>query len=119
MLSIAVDGFLRELGLKDSDRHLLENQIVFRDAEPGITVLRENCVDVSKVDPISILSMNKMCFLNCVQDICLLYILSGSVSVLQQSIGMSGSKSTSNSEVCKKFLIPFYNHPIILTQKMF
>lgn len=119
MLSIAVDGFLRELGLKDSDRHLLENQIVFRDAEPGITVLRENCVDVSKMDSILFLSINKMCFLICVQDICLLYILSGSVSVLQQSIGMSGSKSTSNSEVCKKFSIPFYNHPIILTQKMF
>lgn len=49
LLSLAVDGYLRELGLKDSDRHLLESQIVFRDAEPGITVLRENCVEVIRI----------------------------------------------------------------------
>lgn len=47
LLSIAVDGFLKELGLKDSDRHLLDSHIVFRDAEPGITLLRENCIEVN------------------------------------------------------------------------
>lgn len=36
---------------------------------------------------------------NIFQDVCLLYILTGSVSVLQQNIGFPGSKSTSDSEV--------------------
>lgn len=49
LLSIAVEGYLKELGLKDSDKHLLENQIEFRDAEPGITLLRENCVEVNRL----------------------------------------------------------------------
>lgn len=44
---LAVEGFIKELGLKDTDRHLLEGHIEFRDAEPGITLLRENCSDVS------------------------------------------------------------------------
>lgn len=42
----AVDGFIRELGLKETDRHLLEGHIEFRDAEPGITILREGCTEV-------------------------------------------------------------------------
>lgn len=46
IISMAVDGFLKELGLKESDRHLLEGHIEFRDAEPGITLLRENHPDV-------------------------------------------------------------------------
>lgn len=48
VLQLALDGFIKELGLKDSDRHLLESHIEFRDAEPGITLLRENCPDVSR-----------------------------------------------------------------------
>lgn len=47
LVALAVDGFIRELGLKDTDRHLLEGHLEFRDAEPGITLLRENCADVS------------------------------------------------------------------------
>lgn len=47
LISLAVDGYIRELGLKETDRHLLEGHIEFRDAEPGITLLRENCADVS------------------------------------------------------------------------
>lgn len=43
----AIDGIIKELGLKDSDRYLLDGQIEFRDAEPGITLLREGCADVS------------------------------------------------------------------------
>lgn len=49
MLSMAADGFIKELGLKESDRHLIENHIEFRDAEPGVTLLRENCADVSTI----------------------------------------------------------------------
>ncbi|XP_031629019.1 neuropathy target esterase sws isoform X1 [Contarinia nasturtii] len=73
VLQMAVDGFIKELGLKDSDRHLLESHIEYRDAEPGITLLRENCQD----------------------DVCLLLVLSGSVSVLQEHIGFPGSKNAS------------------------
>lgn len=47
LISHAVDGFIKELGLKETDKHLIEGQIEFRDAEPGITLLRENCSDVS------------------------------------------------------------------------
>ena len=47
VIAIAADGFMKELGLKDTDRHLLEGHIEFRDAEPGITLLRENCPDVN------------------------------------------------------------------------
>lgn len=47
LIALAVDGYIRELGLKDTDRHLLEGHLEFRDAEPGITLLRENCPDVS------------------------------------------------------------------------
>lgn len=43
----AIDGLIKELGLKDSDRYLLDGQIEFREAEPGITLLREGCADVS------------------------------------------------------------------------
>lgn len=45
--SYAVDGLIKELGLKDSDRYLLEGHIEFREADPGITLLREGCADVS------------------------------------------------------------------------
>lgn len=47
IISLATDGFIKELGLKESDRYLLEGHIEFRDAEPGITLLRENCQDVN------------------------------------------------------------------------
>lgn len=47
LIALAADGFIRELGLKDTDRHLLEGHLEFRDVEPGITLLRENCADVS------------------------------------------------------------------------
>lgn len=46
LISMAADGFIKELGLKESDKYLLDGHIEFRDAEPGITLLRENCPDV-------------------------------------------------------------------------
>lgn len=45
----AVDGLIKELGLKDTDRYLLEGHIEFRDAEPGITILKEGCTEVGRV----------------------------------------------------------------------
>lgn len=50
LVALAADGYIRELGLKDTDRHLLEGHLEFRDAEPGITLLRENCPDVSDTE---------------------------------------------------------------------
>lgn len=75
----AIDGFIRELGLKDSDRYLLDGHIDFKEAEPGITLLKEGCAE----------------------DVCLMIIITGSVSVLQQSVGYPGSKNTTSSEVKK------------------
>lgn len=72
--TLAVEGFLKELGLKDTDRHLLDGNIEFQEAEPGITLLREG-------NP---------------NDVCLLLILSGSVSVLQNTGKLQ-------SEVCRHY----------------
>lgn len=47
LYAYALDGFIKELGLKDTDRKLLEGNIEFRDAEPGITLLTEGSPDVS------------------------------------------------------------------------
>lgn len=47
LYAFAIDGFLRELGLKESDRHLLEERVEFQEAESGITLLREGSEDVS------------------------------------------------------------------------
>lgn len=44
----AIEGFLKELGLKDSDRGLLEGNIDYHEAEPGITLLREGNPNVSE-----------------------------------------------------------------------
>lgn len=98
LLSIAIDGYLRELGLKDSDRHLLEGEIEFRDAEPGVTLLRESYAEVSQSISNQI-PFSKTNSIFSAQDVCLLYILSGSVSVLQENIGFPGSKNPSNTEV--------------------
>lgn len=45
--SFAVDGFIRELGLKESDRNFFDGNIEFRDAEPGITLVQEGSTEVS------------------------------------------------------------------------
>lgn len=50
MHAYAMDGLIKELGLKDSDRNLLEGHIEYREAEPGITILREGCADVRFFD---------------------------------------------------------------------
>lgn len=42
----ALDGFLKELGLKEADKTLLEENIELQDAEPGTTLLTEGCADV-------------------------------------------------------------------------
>lgn len=47
LYAFAIDGFLRELGLKESDRSLLEESVEFQEAEAGITLLREGSEDVS------------------------------------------------------------------------
>lgn len=47
LYAFAIDGFLRELGLKESDRNLLEEIVEFQEVESGITLLREGSGDVS------------------------------------------------------------------------
>lgn len=48
LYAFAIDGFLKELGLKESDRHLLEENVEFQEVESGITLLREGSEDVSR-----------------------------------------------------------------------
>lgn len=47
LYAFAIDGFLKELGLKESDRPLLEENVEFQEAESGITLLCEGSEDVS------------------------------------------------------------------------
>lgn len=47
LYAFAIDGFLRELGLKESDRKLLEENVEFQEVESGITLLHEGSEDVS------------------------------------------------------------------------
>lgn len=47
LMSIAINGYMKELGLNETDRHLLEGQIELREADPGTTLLREHYSDVN------------------------------------------------------------------------
>lgn len=88
LYTFAIDGFLRELGLKESDRRLLEETVEFKEAESGITLLCEGSEDVSRfMRDRKLSSIFKIISVSVPQDVCLLYILCGSVSVLQQSTG--------------------------------
>lgn len=44
--SIAVEGFVRELGLDESDEAYLLQTIEVRDVQPGATVIQEGDIDV-------------------------------------------------------------------------
>lgn len=77
LYSMAMDGFIKELGLQETDRDLLEGEIDIREAHPGITILKEGKSD----------------------DVCLIYILSGSLSMLQHSTACEGNKKKTESEV--------------------
>lgn len=47
IMSLAIDGFCRELGLKENERKLLDSNIEIKEAQPGITLLLEGNSDVS------------------------------------------------------------------------
>jgi hypothetical protein len=49
MKSIAVDGFLKELGLKDEDETLVADNIVLKEIAPGTTLTHQGTTDVSKL----------------------------------------------------------------------
>lgn len=51
LYTFAIDGFLKELGLKESDRSLLEESVEFKEAESGITMLCEGCEEVCYDQP--------------------------------------------------------------------
>lgn len=46
LYSIAVEGFMRELGLKESEKKLLESHVELREAHPGVTILTEGKSEV-------------------------------------------------------------------------
>lgn len=47
MKSIAIEGFLKELGLKDEDRPVVEDNIVIKEIAPGTTLTHQGRSDVS------------------------------------------------------------------------
>lgn len=61
--TLALDGFLKELGLKDEDKHLLEKYIQIKDFPAGTTLVDEGDSE----------------------DVCLIYVINGSLSVVQDS----------------------------------
>ncbi|XP_037047391.1 neuropathy target esterase sws isoform X4 [Bradysia coprophila] len=77
LYSIAVDGFMKELGLEESEKKLLEGHVELKEAHPGVTILTEGKTE----------------------DVCLVYILSGSLTLVQQGSSIPGSKSKADSEV--------------------
>lgn len=46
----AVEGFIRELGLSENDRRFFDGNIEFRDADPGVTLVKEGASDVRMID---------------------------------------------------------------------
>ncbi|XP_055390605.1 neuropathy target esterase sws isoform X1 [Condylostylus longicornis] len=75
----AVDGFLNQLGLTEEDRPLLEGNVEVEELQPGVTLIDEGTID----------------------NVCLWYVLSGSLSVLQWSeeLSKSNNKKTNGREV--------------------
>lgn len=47
MKSIAIEGFLKELGLKEGDRPFIEDNIVLKEVAPGTTLTHQGRSDVS------------------------------------------------------------------------
>lgn len=47
MKSIAIEGFLKELGLKDEDRPFIEDNIVLKEIAPGTTLTHQGRSDVN------------------------------------------------------------------------
>lgn len=46
LYNLAIDGFIKELGLTEADRHLLDGNIEIREAHPGVTILTEGKSEV-------------------------------------------------------------------------
>lgn len=46
LYSIAVEGFMKELGLKESEKKLLEGHVELKEAHPGVTILTEGKTEV-------------------------------------------------------------------------
>lgn len=46
LYSQALEGFMKELGLKDDDKHLIDNCIEIKEAHPGVTILTEGKSEV-------------------------------------------------------------------------
>lgn len=74
---IALEGFLRELGLQEQDQDLLLASMEIREVQPGTTIIQEG---------------NN-------EDVCLIYVMGGHLTVLQQSCDLPGTKQKEKTEV--------------------
>ncbi|XP_037919482.1 neuropathy target esterase sws isoform X1 [Hermetia illucens] len=77
IFSSAIESLLKELGLDDSDRYLLDENVEIAEFEPGVTLIAEGNSE----------------------DVCLYYVLSGSLSVLQHTGEIPGIKKTDRNEL--------------------
>lgn len=73
----ALEGFMKELGLREADRHLIDGQIEIKEAAPGVTILTEGKSE----------------------EVGLVYIISGSMSVLQHNTNFQGATKKTDAEV--------------------
>lgn len=75
--TIAQEGFMRELGLKEEDAKLLHGKIEIKEVQPGSTLIHEGNND----------------------EICIIYLMSGNLSVLQNSCSMPGTQQKERTEI--------------------
>lgn len=99
LYSIAIEGFMKELGLKESEKKLLESHVELREAHPGVTILTEGKSEVRFWIRFFLLFLLQFVKLYWLQDICLVYILSGSLTLVQQGSSIPGSNNKTDSEV--------------------
>lgn len=54
LYSIAVEGFMKELGLNESEKKLLEGHVELKEAHPGVTILTEGKNEVTFTDKVDV-----------------------------------------------------------------
>lgn len=75
MKSVATDGFLKELGLKDDDRKLIENSIEIKEIQAGTTLTRQGCAD----------------------DVILIYVITGGLTLINPQMTKGKGKTSSDT----------------------
>lgn len=77
MKSIATDGFLKELGLKDDDRKLIENSVEIKEIQAGTVLTRQGCAE----------------------DVILIYVITGGLTLINPQMTKGSRKSSDSHSV--------------------